>query len=55
MLEKEAEKIDGVLVGTPDHSHAPASAMALRMKKHVYCEKPLTHTVYEARVPVGLG
>ena len=50
MLEKEAEKIDAVLVGTPDHSHAPASAMALRLKKHVYCEKPLTHTVYEARV-----
>lgn len=50
MLEKEAEKIDGVLVGTPDHTHAPAAAMALRMKKHVYCEKPLTHTVHECRV-----
>jgi predicted dehydrogenase len=49
MLEKEAEKIDGVLVGTPDHTHAVAVAMALRMKKHVYCEKPLTHTVFEAR------
>jgi predicted dehydrogenase len=50
MLEKEADKIDGVLVGTPDHTHAPAAAMALRMKKPVYCEKPLTHTVYETRV-----
>jgi len=50
MLEKEADRIDGVLVGTPDHTHAPAAAMALRMKKHVYCEKPLTHTVHECRV-----
>lgn len=50
MLEKEADRIDGVLVGTPDHTHAPAAAMALRMNKHVYCEKPLTHTVHECRV-----
>ena len=55
MLEQEAEKIDGVLVGTPDHSHAPATAMALRLNKHVYCEKPLTHTVYEARVVADLA
>ena len=38
MLDREADRIDAVVVGTPDHTHAPASAMALRLKKHVYCE-----------------
>jgi predicted dehydrogenase len=49
MLEEMGSQIDAVTVSTPDHTHAPASAMAMRMKKHVYCQKPLTHSVYEAR------
>ncbi len=49
MLEKLGDKIDAVTVSTPDHSHAPASAMAMRMGKHCFCQKPLTHSVYEAR------
>ena len=50
MLEKEEKNIDAVMVATPDHCHAPASMMAIKMNKHVYCEKPLTHSVYEARM-----
>lgn len=55
MLEKESEKIDAVVVSTPDHTHAPAAAMAMRLKKHCYCEKPLAHTVKECRVLAELA
>lgn len=48
MLEKEKD-LDGVTIGIPDHHHAPAAMMAMSLGKHVYCEKPLTHTVWEAR------
>src|SRR5439155_18032587 len=49
MLETE-KNLDAVTVGTPDHIHAPAGVMAMKLGKHVYCEKPLAHDLYEARV-----
>lgn len=49
MLAKMGDKIDAVHVSTPDHTHAPATMSAIRLGKHVYCQKPLCHDVYEAR------
>jgi predicted dehydrogenase len=49
MLEAEVNKCDAVVVSTADHTHAPAASLALDLGKHVYCEKPLSHTVAEAR------
>ena len=50
MLEEIHDKIDAVVIGTPDHTHAAAGVMAMKLGKHCYCEKPLTHSVYEARL-----
>jgi predicted dehydrogenase len=49
MLDKENKNIDAVVVATPDHTHAVAAMKAIRMGKHVYCEKPLAHDIFEVR------
>lgn len=49
MLKEMGSSVDAVVVSTPDHTHAPASMMAMNMNKPVYCQKPLTHHVTEAR------
>jgi len=50
MLDKEGDKIDAVMVATPDHTHAVACMAAINKGKHVFCEKPLTHSIYETRL-----
>ncbi len=50
MLDEMGKSIDAVTVSTADHCHAPAALMAMRMGKHCFCQKPLTHTIYEARL-----
>lgn len=55
LLDAEQNKIDAVVIATPDHVHAPATSAALDLGKHVYCEKPLAHTVAEARALASLA
>jgi len=49
MLDKEAKAFDALIVATPDHTHAVILMSAIQLKKHIYCAKPLTHSVGEAR------
>ena len=55
MLEAMDRQIDAVVVGTPDHTHAPPAMMAMKMGKHCYCEKPLAHSVHEVRAMIELA
>ena len=50
LLEEAGDKIDAVSISTPDHMHAPISLQAMRMGKHCTCQKPLTHSIEEARM-----
>jgi len=54
MLEKE-KSLDAIVISTPDHIHAPAGVMAMKLGKHVYSEKPLAHSVFEARTLAKLA
>jgi predicted dehydrogenase len=49
LLDRLGDRIDAVVISVPDHNHAVMAAKAMKMGKHVYCQKPLTHTIWEAR------
>jgi len=49
MFDKMDKEIDAVVIGTPDHTHAVIAMEAMRRRKHVYCEKPLAHSIHEVR------
>ena len=55
MFDEMGGKIDAVFCATPDHSHFPVAYRALTMGKHCYCEKPLTHGIWESRVLADLA
>lgn len=55
MLSDLGDRIDAVTVSTPDHHHFHASAMAMQAGKHVYCQKPLTHSIWESRMLAKLA
>lgn len=55
MFDEIGKSIDAVMISTPDHTHAIVTATAIEMGKHVYCQKPLTHSVYESRLLTKLA
>jgi predicted dehydrogenase len=55
MLDEMGKSIDAVTVSTPDHVHAPAGSMAMKMKKHCFIQKPMAHSIHEARVLAQLA